>query len=698
MRIKLPEFCSSVTVRSAAGLTAATLVWFIILPRAGFLVPVVGFMDFHAASLPLFIGTALLLWRWPGALASLYCLVLAWLLLIFLETWSVGVDTLSTLKVLVPVGDSAGYSYEAASIAQGLPASPWGGWRILSHALFSAWTWLFGRDLLLIHAASAALAALCLTFCVRAVASVFGRVLAAAFLVVCGQFYYQYMGTFATELYGLSVGLLGTALLLSGVRDKRLSWQFMGLFALGLAIAARAGAFFVLPLAGLGAASLQDGWRRRALVLAGAAASVLASIALNHLLTRFLCEAGAAPFSNFWYSFHGLLIGQNWSVSAASNNPQQAMSASMVLLREHPFLIFSASWKAVAFFFGQFVAFTYIKPVWLGKVLTVLLPLGAGYCVLRIRAAGPRILLAALVGILVSIPFVPPWDASIRPYASTIPLQVIGALLLPGLALSWLACKANLGLKLRVRPAEALRGVLAPALLAVVVFVGAVLPLLFVNTPMHAGKPGAWVGGGKASFPLISGSYLRIVPDDSRPHSYVPFIRRADFRSLQQGFSYYYMADSVLYDMLPPGVLITRSDSVGNVFVIMDDFGPVVPERAQMDAEVLLLRGDSIVYDTRLGLDREALERGLEAVYLPWFTGLLHYFPTLVNHPAMGDMSIVKREPGGTLGLWSDKFGRLDTSKAMFPRFRRESDGHILLLDIEAGRLLDETSGECLNP
>jgi len=230
------------------------------------------------------------------------------------------------------------------------------------------------------------------------------------------------------------------------------------------------------------------------------------------------------------------------------------------------------------------------------------------------------------------------------------------------------------------------------------VFAGAVLPLVFVSTPIHAGKPSTWMSDGVASVRMIPGTYLRIVPDDSRAHSYVPFIRMADFRSGQPGFSYYYMADSVLYDMLPPGVIITRSDAVGSVFVIKDDFGNVLPDRVEMHAEVLPLRGDTIVYDRRLGLDRGAFERGLEAVYLPWFTGLLHYYPTLVHHPAMGDMTIVERVPGGTLGLYSDKLGRLDTSKTMFPRFRRESDGHVLILDLDAGLLLDEADGECVYP
>ena len=69
-------------------------------------------------------------------------------------------------------------------------------------------------------------------------------------LVLC-LFYRPFVGTLLTEHLGLALGALGFALLIDGADLWRPSLFLFGCLATSLALSARAGAFFVLPMLAL---------------------------------------------------------------------------------------------------------------------------------------------------------------------------------------------------------------------------------------------------------------------------------------------------------------------------------------------------------------------------------------------------------------------------------------------------------------
>jgi hypothetical protein len=681
----------------ALAVVAASLVWAFAALHLGAWIALPGWLDFQSASWLVLIGTAALLYRKPDSFARLYCIVLAWFLIFFMQAWSTGMDDLCTAKILVPIGDSAGYSFEASRIAHGQLLTAWGGYRFLSHSFFSVWTFIFSNSAALSHIAMAILAALTLTLSALAVSACWGALAAATFLTLCGQFFASSLGTYATETYGLSMALLGTAMILTGVRRERLLWQFCGLFTLSIALSARAGAFFVLPLVGIAFASMQPTWRKRLAVLASAACAVVAAMALNGICTRLLCENGTVPFDNFWFSLHGMLIGQTWAASAAANTTAQARDAALHILSNNPLIVFPTSWKAVRFFFERHIDFEFVPCRAAAYALTWLMAAGALTCVVRVRDHLNRTILAALAGIFISIPFVPPWDAGIRPYAATIPLQVAGVAVFIGLITSEAARRLPAKLAFLNATTRNERPAYALTLAAAVLALGIGLPLAFVATPLHLGKQESAFYEGKMWVRLKPGNYLRIVPDKAVPHSYVPNIRHSDYVRDKPGFSWLYRAENTaIYGPMPENVIVTRGDAAGIVFLIKDDMGETLPESIVREATLVHLHGDNVAVDKRLGIDPARMEALLDSVYLPWLTGYEYFYS---YHTVLGTLSFAKNEAvDGTVIMQSQFYGKLETSREMFPRFKRQSDGRMLRLDMDAKKLLDDATGEAVKP
>ena len=698
MTIKRPTFGEIVSAagkwsRSTVSLTILlSIIWGIVVTHAAPLVPILSHLDFASASWFVFAIVALLLYWKPNCFIGVYSVILVWFLLLFLQIWSIGLDTYCTAKVLIPIGDSAGYSFEASGLARGNPLSSWGGYRFLSHSMFAVWTFLFDYNAVMTHVVMALLAAISLTLCTVAVAASWGSVAGSLTLVLCGQFFYRSLGTYATETYGLAMGLIGTALILEGVRKERLLWQLCGLFTLGVALSARAGAFFVLPFLGLAFATFQTTWLKRAIVLAGAACCTMAAMSLNTIGAKLLCEPGTKPFGNFWYSLHGMLIGQTWAASAASNTTMQAKEAAVKILSDNPLIIFPTSWKAIRVFFGDHVDYSFLFNVTIAHVMPWLLAAGAIYCLIRLRDRMHRTMLLALLGLVVSIPFVPPWDAGIRPYAATIPLQVIGAVMIIGVLLSAANRYVPAKLKIPSRPTTETHPKLAAVIAFSVLIIGIGLPLLFVHTPMHLVKVGSSFSDGTMHVRIIPGSYIRIVADNAAPSSYVPRIRISDFKHPHQGFAWMFRADNTaIYSRMPEGVIVTRGDAVGQVYIIKDEYGETLPDTIETSATMIGLRGDTVVYDKRLNVNAAEVELLLESIYLSWFSGYDYYYG---YHAVLGQLKFIENIPGGQVTVETQNFGVLETSKEMFPNFRRKSDGKILNMDMTAKTLTDVATGE----
>ncbi|HNX04054.1 MAG TPA: hypothetical protein PKI32_01045, partial [Opitutales bacterium] len=153
--------------------------------------------------------------------------------------------------------------------------------------------------------------------------------------------------------------------------------------------------------------------------------------------------------------------------------------------------------------------------------------------------------------------------------------------------------------------------------------------------------------------------------------------------------------DTAIFSRMPSGVLITRSDATGLVFVIKDDFGDALPDSVDCAADILRLRGDNVAFDKRIGFDIALAAALLDSVYLPWLTGYDYYYH---YHSVLGTLEFVENVPGGRLVIRTEKFGTLETSRDMFPLFRSRDTGLSYRLDMEKKTFDEVAPDEAAKP
>lgn len=293
----------------------------------------------------------------------------------------------------------------------------------------------------------------------------------AAFAILLG-YGQHFFGLTMTEALGLSLGALGTALLLRGVDMRRPSIWALGCFGLTLGLFARAGAFFVLPalvvalawVAWLGVPSSVDAIpprRRRLPAALGAAALALAAMGsaygFNATIFHLTTDGTSAPNSNFSFVAFGLASGGTWTLgqdwiaqhmprSTEAEQARALYAEAMARIKADPSVLattllsaldtFRRAWATgVAAHFGDRGFLGLSLPAswsaWVGPDAPAHLlwaVLGPAAILLRLRAVGAIawVVGAALVGIIVSMPFI--WmDGGWRAVAPTMPLMTIAA-------------------------------------------------------------------------------------------------------------------------------------------------------------------------------------------------------------------------------------------------------------------------------
>jgi hypothetical protein len=183
--------------------------------------------------------------------------------------------------------------------------------------------------------------------------------------------------------------------------------------------------------------------------------------------------------------------------------------------------------------------------------------LGLYRCALRRTERTSRLLLCAAAGIVVSVPFVPPWDADrMRAYAATIPFIVV----IPGLGLAALR-------DLRRTPTMSKAGLTASTDRGLLICgVGATVLLLLLPIVTRAiARPQRLpvVACGSGEVPRVirlrSGSYLSLVSDTASEAPGV--VRVSKFRSqIHLLREPYREVDSTFSAVEPPATLAVTSD------------------------------------------------------------------------------------------------------------------------------------------
>ena len=291
--------------------------------------------------------------------------------------------------------------------------------------------------------------------------------LAATVYLVCATFYVRIhcTGLFMTEQLAFVYSLCAVALLVESIATQRKAkiWLYCGgLFLLTQALNTRPAAYMTLPFLVLASWELFQGNLKARGGTVVLSAVVVATSLLLHSMTYYRVVAWPAP-SNAWFCMYGLLNGGTWvdgrkhaeellrnKLDLVPSDRRQAgellYAQALRLLREeclaemshHPGKLFGGWWRALRFLWSKNTPFRSAYPqmpsVWftesarwgavLGLALSVFFLLRGRQlsATLETYQALSWLNLAALLGMIASLPFAPPWDGETRIFAATLPL------------------------------------------------------------------------------------------------------------------------------------------------------------------------------------------------------------------------------------------------------------------------------------
>lgn len=501
-------------------------------------------------SILLFILTLCLYWlafqlqgsyRWLAS-ASLTMLLLG-LRISFL--WHSGYSDDKIIGGLIPFRDAFDYYNGAKLLLSGEPIktiNEGASWRPLYPGFLSALLWITGQNLQWALAIQVGLAGLCYSLSAEYVRSRLGPVASALYMTLLFFYIQPLIGTAYTETFGLAMGCLGFVLLWSAARTQKLSELLTGVIVLMIAVSARAGAFLIFPVLVVWA-----GWafgpqppalsHREKAVQMGAtlAATVAAYLIVNTIFSKLVVEPGGFPFGNFAFTIYGQVSGGAGYHKAFEDlgvrNPGVILQAAERFFLAHPLGFVIGAVKAYRDFFSpRWGAFNF-GPGGVDIVLAVagsllLLP-GVYYLARKATAPESALLLAGFIGVLLSIPFLPPIDGGIRIYASTMPFIYV----LPAAGVSKLARSTQddePGMSV-VRPAWLL-SILLGALTVIV-------PVLVLHLGINMSGMKGSCGSDEVGYGVVAsaGSFIDLVPPGGDSCGSLPEVCLADFEHYSKG-------------------------------------------------------------------------------------------------------------------------------------------------------------------
>ncbi len=383
-----------------------------------------------------------------AAVLSLFAMPLAGL-------WASGQSQSTILSGLIPLYDAEFYYTDALRLMDGNVFSLFSARRPLFAGLLSVLLSIAGRNLMVALAILTAITGMACYFTAREIQRTHGAEIAVFILMVLFLFNRAHSGISMSESLGLALGSLGFALLWRGASTKSLFYIWVGLLTTTLALNARAGAFFMLPMLILWASWLlrenqASPWK----VFFISASAVVFGFALNLVLTRLIAVPSGVPFANFSYTLYGLASGgRSWAYIFEAHpevlkiqEPEQTRriyQLAFELIRANPIqtlqgalfnwkMLFSDSWYNIYAYIGGENRSINIIARWGMYTLCIV---GIFAWLRNHRDPIQSLIMASTIGVFISVPFLPPTDAyRMRPYAASI--VIFGAL--PAMGLTYL--------------------------------------------------------------------------------------------------------------------------------------------------------------------------------------------------------------------------------------------------------------------
>ena len=365
-------------------------------------------------------------------------------------------------------------------------------------------------------------------------------VLAASFYITFLFFYIQpLIGYSLTELLGLAFGCLGFVLLWKAAETLNTRDLVLGIFTLMVGVSARAGAFFIFPMLILWAGWAFRGQKKISLrlIIITLITVIISYLAVNTIYPRLVVESGNRTFGSFSYMIYGQVKGgAGWHSAIkdlGTRDPEVVLQAAAQNFRAHPSSLLIGVMKSYRDFFfpGEPGIFSFYSPHGSSRLNILLWIMGlalliwGGIVSVRKKALSTSTLfLAAFIGILLSIPFLPPVDGGRRFYASTMPFFFI----LPTIAISQIFPK----LQHRTEDITVDRHIHGMALLLILLTI--VAPVLIQKLSSPPIIPTITCPPDQAPFAVEvnPGSYIDLVKDDEDGFcGYAPNVCLSDFEA-----------------------------------------------------------------------------------------------------------------------------------------------------------------------
>ena len=357
-----------------------------------------------------------------------------------LRLWETAQSTWNIVLGLLPWADATEYYFDANRLLNGGLFSAFSGRRPLYASLLAVLLKLGNQNLQITLVIFTIINALAAFLFVEDICHEFGPISAIVALYLCQLFYRPFVGTLLTEQIGYPIGLLALVVLIRAVKTTKL-WSFaLGLTLVTYALLIRAGTFFILPI--LVAFAISRFAENRQQYLKVALIMIVAvaiPILTNTWLKNDVASPNAVAFANFADTLYGQARGGVRWTQAAIDHPELASmpepDRSRLLyhltfeeIRNNPLGLVKGSAKALLDFIlpGFFSAFGFLT--FGNKSIDFLFQASAallflfGLWIIWKRRKNPisALILVFWLGTLISIPFLPPIDAGVRPYAATI--------------------------------------------------------------------------------------------------------------------------------------------------------------------------------------------------------------------------------------------------------------------------------------
>ena len=356
--------------------------------------------------------------------------------------WTSGFSDNFMIAGLLPYKDGKNYFYGANLLLNGLPLvnANQSTERPLFPAFLELVLFLTGRDIKNTLAVLAQLIGIGIYLPTRQVHRAFGALPAGIFATLMCFYAQPMIGYAMSETIGFALGCVGFSILWLAATKGKWYDLVIGLAILMVAVSARAGTFFIFPMFAVWA-----GWafrRRGGFSLRKSTLMMLVLIIIYLLVNLFYPRILGIPpgssFGNFSYAIYGQVMGGTGWHSAIEDLGTRDSSVVFHYAWEyflaHPVSLFIGFAKAYRDFFslGNSGIFPFgwysIKniPSILLWASAILLLLGGIYRLLKnIRNDLSSMLIAGFIGVVLSIPFLPPVDGGARFYASTVPFFFI---------------------------------------------------------------------------------------------------------------------------------------------------------------------------------------------------------------------------------------------------------------------------------